>query len=273
MLFLILSIIASALIGNLLVLFQRDSQSNIYLIFLGNYVTASIFSLANTSGSIGALSSFDRILGCIAGLLFLGNFLIYRKNIEVNGLSLSVGIMRISLIIPTMLAIAVFGEHIGVVNYIGIGVIIIAFAAVTETRSLHSLLWIGLLFVITGCTDATLKLFDELGNGPREWFVFLIFISAGVWNLLVIALRRIRFQWRSFGYGLVLGIPNQLTTRFFLSSLDAVPAAIAYPLMASGVVVITIITDIAIWRHRFNHRQRMAMALIIGGIALLNIQP
>lgn len=273
MLFLLLSIIASALIGNLLMVFKRDEMSNIYLIFLGNYVTASIFSLANTSGSITALKPFDVVLGCTAGLLFLVNFLIYRRNIEVNGLSLSVGVMRISLIIPTVLSIAVFSEHIGVINYIGIGVIIAAFAFITETRSMHSLIWIGLLFVITGCTDATLKIFEELGHGPKEWFVFLIFASAGVWNLLVIAIRKTRFQMRSFGYGLVLGIPNQLTTRFFLSSLDSVPAAIAYPLMASGVVVITILTDIFIWRRRFNPKQRLALALIIGGIALLNIQP
>jgi hypothetical protein len=64
MLFLLLSIIASALIGNLLMVFKRDETSNIYLIFLGNYVTASIFSLANTSGSITALKPFDVILGC-----------------------------------------------------------------------------------------------------------------------------------------------------------------------------------------------------------------
>ncbi len=269
---LLLSIIASVLIGNLLMLFMQDVKSDIFIIFLGNYITATAFSLAKTSGGFHLLTPFDIGLGCITGLFFLVNFLIYRKNIGVNGLSLSVGVMRISLIIPTLLAILLFSERIELSNYLGIGVILLAFVFVTETRTLHNLLWIGLLFVVTGISDASLKMFDEWGTGPQEWFVFLIFASAGVWNLGLIFLRKSRFQWRSLGYGLILGVPNQLTTRFFLASLEDVQAAIAYPLMASGVVVMTILTDILFWRKRFSGKQRISMALIVAGIVLLNIQ-
>lgn len=272
MFYLILSIIASVLIGNLIFLYQKDKNLQILQVFLGNYFLASIFSFFSNNTNFSQLRIFDILIGCITGFLFLANFIVYQKNIKVNGLSLSVGVMRISLIIPTLLSIIVFTENILLINYIGIGIVLFSFTFRTETRNFHNLFWILFLFFITGITDSMLKVYDSVGLPEDGGFVFLLFSSAFIFNLIWFLLKRNKIVWKYFFWGMLVGIPNQLTTRFFLNSLQTVKAAIAYPLLASSVVVITILCDIFIWKKKFTIKQRIAFAFLVLGIVLLNIK-
>lgn len=267
-----LSIICSVLIGNLLFFFQKDKKLEILQVFLGNYFLASIFSFAANNTPLSSIRMYDVVFGAIAGFLFLTNFVIYQKNIKVNGLSLSVGVMRISLIIPTLIAIQFFSEQIQFVNYMGIAIILFSFAFQTETRSLHNFFWILLLFVITGFTDSMLKIYDVHGLQQDGAFVFFLFGSAFVFNLIWIAVQKRKIVLKYFLYGMILGIPNQLTTRFFLNSLESVKAAIAYPLFASSVVLITVLCDLFLWKKRYSVKQRIAYALLIIGIVFLNLR-
>lgn len=272
MIYLILSVICSALIGNLLFLYQKDRKLRIMQIFLGNYFLASIFSFVLNDTSFQQIRIFDLIFGCLTGLLFLGNFIVYQNNIKINGLSLSVGVMRISLIIPTFVSILIFQENIHMLNYLGIAVILFSFTFQSETRRLHNLFWIIFLFVITGVTDSMLKIYDVIGLPADGAFVFFLFGSAFIFNLIWLMIKKQHFILKYFIWGMLLGIPNQLTTRFFLNSLQTVKAAIAYPLFASSVVVITVICDIFIWKKVFSAKQRFAFALLVLGIAFLNVR-
>jgi drug/metabolite transporter (DMT)-like permease len=272
MIYLFFSILCSALIGNLLILFDKDKRSDIMLIFLGNYFVATIFSLTFIITPFTETKSTDLLLGLLTGFLFLINFIIYKRNIQLNGLSLSVSTMRVSLLIPTLVSLFLFGDLVGIMNYLGIGIILFAFLFVTEFRSFKNLFLLLLLFIITGVTDTSMKLYNESAIGHEDLFVFFLFLSALVANTIWIIFDRRRFIWKYFGFGLVLGIPNQLTTRLFLRSLSSVPATIAYPLFASCVVLICVFSDLLIWKKKYSIRQRFAYAVMILGIVLLNIR-
>lgn len=272
MIYLILSVICSALIGNLLFYYQKDRDLQIMQVFLGNYFLASIFSIIFNDTSFQQVRAFDLIFGGITGFLFLANFIVYQNNIKINGLSLSVGVMRISLIIPTLVSILIFSEKIHILNYVGIAVILFSFSFQTQTRKLHNLFWIIFLFIITGTTDSMLKIYDVIGLPTDGAFVFFLFGSAFLFNLIWLLIRKQHFILKYFLWGMLLGIPNQLTTRFFLNSLETVKAAIAYPLFASSVVVITVLCDIFIWKKVFTTKQRIAFALLVLGIAFLNVR-
>jgi len=272
MLYLILSIICSALIGNLLILFDKDKKADIMLIFLGNYCLATLFSLIMLKNPVIEATSTDIILGSFTGVLFLVNFIIYRRNIQLNGLSLSVSTMRVSLLIPTIMSLLCFGDRIGLFNYLGITTVLAAFIWITEFKSYHNLLFIVMLFFFTGIADSVMKIYNETGIKQEDIFVLFLFSSALIANLTWIMIKRRKFIWKYFGFGLLLGIPNQLTTRFFLRSLDSVPAPVAYPLFASSVVLICVFSDILIWKKRYTVRQRLAYAAIIIGIVFLNVK-
>ena len=272
MIFIILSILCSVTIGNLLQYFSKDKQLDIMTVFLGNYLFAAIFSYLQKSPGALKFGLFEIIFGFITGFFFLFNFFILQKNIKINGLSLSVGVMRVAVIIPTVMSVIFFADTIGFVNALGVLVIIAAFFFIMETQSLHNFLWICLLFVIAGFTDSTMKIYAELGKADQTPFIFMLFSSAFLCTFIWKLIFNRKFVLKYLLFGVVLGIPNQLSTRFFMMGLDTVPAPIAYPLTASSIVVLSIISDIFLWKRMFTMKQRIALGLLVFGILMLNMR-
>jgi len=270
MIFLLLAIACSVLIGNLLLIFTRDKNIDILVIFLGNYMVASLFSLGTSLPKGLSLNGFDIWFGVLTGLLFLSNFMAYQKNIRINGLSLSVGTMRVSIIIPALVAVSFFADRMSPVNIAGIVVIIMAFGYVTDIKALRNLFWLLLLFLVSGMTESTLKIYSELGSSNQSPFLFVVFTAAGLFTLSWILIGKRQFHIKSLLYGFALGIPNQLSTQFFMKSLKVIPATIAYPILASGIVLISILCDIFIWRKVFTLRQRIALGMLVAGVVLIN---
>lgn len=271
MIFILLAILCSVLIGNLLFIFSKSKTHDILLIFLGNYIIASLFSLCTAIPGGLHFSGFDIWFGALAGLFFLSNFIAYQKNIALNGLSLSVGTMRVSVIIPTLVAILFFGDIISLTNVLGIIVIIIAFGYVTETGALNKLVWLVFLFLISGITESTLKIYNELGNANQNPFLFIVFSAAGIFTFLWILIQKRSFHLHSLLFGFALGIPNQLSSLFFLKGLKLIPATIAYPLYASGIVILSILCDIVLWKKVFSYRQKIALGLLALGVICLSL--
>gem|GEM_PF-7108368 len=88
------------------------------------------------------LSGFDLGLGIVAGALFLSNFWVFQRSISYNGLSMSVGVMCIAVIVPVLLSVGLFQEVLSVSNLLGIGLGLLAFGLKTRLKELHNLLWI-----------------------------------------------------------------------------------------------------------------------------------
>jgi len=271
MLFLFLAVLCSVLIGNFLVVFNCKQNSDIRFIFLGNYIVAGLVSLVLALPQGISFKGFDLWFGALTGLFFLSNFVIYQRNIIVNGLSLSAGIMRVAVILPTLMSVIWFADRLGMVNLIGIAVIITAFTVLTEIKHLHNLFWLFGLFLISGLTESTLKIYSELGNPNQNPFLTVIFTSAGLFTLIWIALEKRKLHLKSLIRGFALGIPNQLSSLFFLLGLKTVPATIAYPFYASGIVLISILCDIFIWKQLFTVKQRLALALLFSGVLLVSL--
>jgi multidrug transporter EmrE-like cation transporter len=270
MIYLLLAVLCSVLIGNLLVIFTHNRNTDIRFIFLGNYIVATLFSLATAFPQGIRFSSFDLWFGALTGFLFLTNFIIYQKSITVNGLSLSVGTMRVAVIIPTLVAVLWFADKLIFLNLVGIGIIISAFVIVTDTKSFRNLFWLVFLFLISGFTESTLKVFNELGNQNQNPFLIVIFTSAGIFTLFWIAYEKRKMHWQSMLKGFALGIPNQLSSLFFLMGLKTVPATVAYPIYASGVLLFSILCDIFIWRKIFSVKQRLALGLLLIGVIVVS---
>ncbi len=260
------------LIANLLMVFNRGGERNILPIFLGNYLMASVFGLFNLRFRVPSLPVFDVLLGVVAGGLFLANFWVYQRSIVINGLSLSVGVMRVAMIIPILLAVLVFHDKLSLLNGLGIIAGLAAFSLRADPRQLRNFLWILALFVVSGLTDASLKIYKELGSGAESAFVLVIFAAAFVFTLAAILLRKIRIPVQSILLGCVLGLPNRYSTVFFLKGLDSVPASVAYPLVAVSIVLLSIVSDLLIWKKRATARDALLWALLVLSLALLNLR-
>ncbi len=271
MIYPLLSVLCSLIIANYLRLIKNKENASILSVFLGNYLLASSFSLFLHKGMDFDPGLFEIILGSATGFLFLVNFLIFQKNIAVNNLSLSVTAMRISVIIPVIASLSFFGESISILNGAGIIVIILSFLKSDRKGTVSDQKWLLLLFAATGMTDTSLKIFEMYSSKPDSMFLFIIFFSAFLFNLVFIIFGR-SFDFKLFLCGLLLGIPNQLSSLFFLLSLRHYPAAIVYPLIATLIVIFSIISDVVLWKQRFSRKQRIFFALMVAGIILINIR-
>lgn len=270
---LLFSVLCSVLIGNLLMLFNRDKNIDILVVFIGNYFVAAAVSLSSARLSTHpSISLPEFALAIFAGALFLYNFFVYHANIRINGLSLSVGVMRSAVIIPTLFSALIFGDLLKGSTAFGIGILILAFWILTGKQKLHNFIWIGLLFLITGATDISLKLFSHYGKAPQGLYLCFLFSSAFLCTLIWFLFTRRKPPLKSLLYGFVLGIPNQLSSLFFLKGLDSVPATIAFPLVSSGIVSFSIISDAILWKKRFSLSHYIALSLLILGIVLINLR-
>lgn len=271
MLYLVLSVLCSVLIANYLMVVGRKGGLSMLPIFLGNYFIASLSGAISMKSAPAVASGFDLGFGLIIGAFFLGGFWVYQKSIVANGLSLSVGAMRISMILPILISLIFFGEELNALNLVGIILGAAAFSFGVNPKALHNFLWIIALFAISGFTDASMKIFKELGSGNEQLFVYLVFSSAFVYTLLSIVFSKLRFHPKYILFGFALGLPNRYSTVFFLKSLDSIPAAIAYPLLAVSIVIMSIISDILFWKKRPVGKDYILWVLLILSLILLNI--
>jgi uncharacterized membrane protein len=252
--------------------FNQKKGTEIVAIFLGNYFVAALFSLSNSKLEACEISALELGFAILAGFLFLYNLYLYNKNIKVNGLSLSVGVMRSAVLIPILISIVVFFEKLSLEVGLGIAIVLASFWLISGKSKLGNLIWLLALFLITGATDLTMKVISEFGRLDQNLYLFFLFSAAFVFTLFWILIQKRSINTRSILYGFALGIPNQLSSLFFLRGLMTIPASIAFPLVASGVVLISIICDAVFWKRKFVLRQRIAFALLLTGIVLINLR-
>ncbi len=269
--YLILSILCSAIIANYLKFISQRGGLSFPTVFLGNYFVAAIVSYSINKTPLHQADQFDLVMGALAGVLLIGCFLIYRKSIDVSGLAISVSAMRASLMIPVMLSLVWFGEKLMAWNYLGIVLVLYAFWMLGRKRKVHGLYWILALFISAGVMDSFFKIYKVFGAHSESFFLVIGFSCAFVATLILIAIRRESISIRSFLWGLLLGVPNQLTAFFFMKSLGSIPATIAYPTRAASIVLLCVASDIVFWRLRINARQAIGYAIIVIGIVLLNL--
>lgn len=269
--YLYLSILFSVVIANMLKMYEKHGYSSSKLLFLGNYIIASLFSFA-VSGFSLQITKTDLSVTFAAGFLFLGGFLLFISNISKNGLSVSTSTFRVSYVIPVVLSILFFREHANIFNYAGILLIVASFIILGYKNGRIKIVPLILLFLFAGGADFCPKLFMYLSKSPMGTFLTFTYAFAFIFNLAAIILWREKFSLRKFLLGFTIGIPNMLTTFFFMKALAYMKAPVAYALLASNVVLFTLITDRLIWRSSVSRRTLVSILIVISGILLLYIK-
>ena len=274
MIYLIFSIIAMVSIGNLMHLYQtKDSSVSMLQVFLGNYLVAAITSFFLMDDfKFASITYPDLGIGALFGALFLVNFLFYQANIKRNGLSISISVMRIGVLIPVIMSIFFFSESLPWLNYLGILVVLIAFLFLGRSSSIKNKILLFTFFFVSGFSESGFKIINEIATVSENQMLFYLFTFAFLINLIIVIARREKFNFKYFAGGLVLGVPNQLASLFFLLGLRTMNAAVAYPLVSSSVVLLGFLTDKFIWKTKFDKQQYLIYALIVIGVILLNIR-
>ena len=279
MIYLLLAVLSSMFVSVLMRVSEKYIHNNISMLAC-NYVMCAVLAALFT-GSVNLLPSgaegfpFSLGFGLISGALYLTSFIALQWNTHKNGVILSSMFMKLGVIVPTLMAIFIFRETPKAAQIIGLVISIAAILLINFEKGsgkAASALGLVVLLLTGGATDATSKIYEELGAAPlKNHFLLYTFCAAFVCCLVVCLVKKQKLTLPDLGFGLLIGIPNYLSARCLLLSLSDIPAVIAYPTYSVATIVVVTLAGALLFRERLSRRQMIAMALIVATLVLLNI--
>lgn len=276
MIYLILAILSSMLISVLMRVSEKYAQNNVTMLAF-NYLMCAVMAAFYTRGAQFDAEGvgFAVVTGVLSGALYLGSFMVLQWNIRKNGVVLPATFMRLGVIVPTVLAVALFGEKPGIMQVIGVLIALAAIVVIQYDRTggkRGSSAGLILLLLCGGITDTTAKIYDHWGNPALEsYYLMFIFIVALLLCIGVVLYRKQSVTPADALFGLLIGIPNYFSARFLLLSLGAVPAVVAYPTYSVGTIVMITLAGLIIFREKLNRQRIIGLVMILCALVLLNI--
>jgi len=277
MLFLLLAIASSAMVSIFMRLGTRNRPQSMSML-AANYLACSVVAACfMTPGALlpaGGLGS-TLPLSLLTGALYLLGFVLLQLNVRKNGVVLSAIFIKLGLLVPMVLSLALFGERPTGPQALGFFLAVGSIVLMNLEKGSSPMefrLGLVLLLLAGGSCDAMSKVFEQIGNPAHgEQFLFYGFFTAFALCLVLVLLRRERPGWRELAYGVLIGIPNYFSARFLLKALDTLPAVVAYPTYSVATIVAVTIVGLLCFRERLGKRQWIAMCGILAALWLLNL--
>jgi drug/metabolite transporter (DMT)-like permease len=303
MIFLLLSIMCSVSIAHLFK-YADDNTLPTFGLLTVNYTVGSVVALlgggiellllwirqhgnhvsAVLDGSSRLLHKFSApliILGTIVGVLFVCNYMLMVLTIKKLGVIIPVSLMRLSAVLPTFGSIIFFSELPRVLQVIGILLAFLSLPLASEERIvLSNLVQVmnngfgsGLmLFFAFGITNFIFKIQREILPVDNPYhFLMIIFPIAFLVSVSVAIYQKTRITRPILGFGLVLGILNLFSSYFLMKALQCLPGIVVYPTNGIGIILLSVITSVVLWKERLKKINYGFIALAF--IALLLIYP
>ena len=278
--FLLLVILCSTSIA--LILKHNDTRNGELIVLLaGNYLVASLIALILLLINPSAKFSFQTLLfGAALGFLFVITFFALALAIRHAGTGLAITSSRLSVIIPIIISILFFNESPNELYVIGFLFTLITFVLFYfSVKSGHKdgdgilkYFFLIAVFIGIGINDFALKFFKVWRSELEEpFFIFFIFSSAFIYSTIYIIAKKVRIIPQTALWGLLLGVPNVLTTVFLLSALAILPAIVVFPLMNVGIILLTTFMAYLIWKEKLNRWGILALASGLLAIILLSL--
>ena len=278
MIYLILAIVSSMLVSVTMRLSGSSVKNNISMLAVNYCMCTALSALfAGTTDFFPQMEGigFAGFLGVISGALYLGSFVLLQWNIRVNGVVLPATFMKLGVLVPTLLSIVLFGETPGALQLLGMAGAVCAILLIGldkgQSRAKSSA---GLVILLLGggLTDATSKFYEEWGNPAiKDHYLFYVFFCAFLYAAILCIVKKERVtRWDAL-FGVLVGIPNYLCSRFLLLSLADLPAVVVYPTFSVGTIILITLIGVFFFRERLLRRQTAAMGIILVALALLNM--
>ncbi|HEY5132946.1 MAG TPA: EamA family transporter [Candidatus Krumholzibacteriaceae bacterium] len=256
---------------------NEGRAGNRILIAGANYLVASGVSFLMLGARLPRPGAATLALGGAAGIIYVLGFLLLMAAVARLPLAVPVTVARLSVILPVALSILLWAEKPALLQWLGIGLGLAAvfLLGASFSRSgdvsragARAAPLVAALFVVLGLGDVALKAFRETApDFDRLAFTWILFTVAAVVTWALAFARRVRFDTRTFGLGLLLGVPNLFSTVFTLHALRSVSASIAFPIINLTVIAGSTLAALAIWKERL--RAMSLAGLCVAGCAIL----
>ncbi len=219
-------------------------------------------------------------LGIFVGFMYVLSLWLFDRAIASAGLALSTTLMRLSAALPTLGSLMLFSEQANQYQILGL---FLAFCCLplASKEPLHfgksgkaawkGTIWGLLLFAVYGMTDFTFKVQAELAPlADPNGFMVIIFGTALILTGFQL-FKGPRPGRPCLFWGVVLGTTNILATYFWIRVLAQLPGSVAFPTLGLGVIALTTMASLLIWRERLCLANYAFLALAGGAVCLINM--
>jgi drug/metabolite transporter (DMT)-like permease len=289
MLFLLLSIVCSVLLGFIFKLYGRYGVDSFQAIVF-NYVTCVccgwIYSgslpLGPADGDEGKWLPYALGLG----IVFITGFTGAALTVKHFGVTVSQIMQKMSILVTVPFAILVYHESASVWKITGVAMALAAIILVNWPKQSNTgatssanknLIWLPIItWALAGVIEITfLWVQGEKYVAPDNVrFISTVFGTAGVLGLSVAAFNWIRgtmvFSIKNVWGGIILGIPNFGSMYFLLRALGTgLEGSVVFPVINVGIILVTTIGAVALFRERLSTMNWIGFLLALLAIILM----
>jgi len=246
----------------------------------------------------GALSPALLGLAGGVGVLLIAGFFLLSYATDVAGMSLAIGVMRVSVVVPFLASWLVWEEIPSGPQGLGMGLAAVAFfliaqkhqgpvpgraggasslGATGERIDWHAFLILALTFCAGGGVDLSMKAFEEgFGDSSsRVLFLLLAFGAAFVVGAAIVVGRGLwQGRWpgpAAVGWGVVLGVVNYGSLEFLLRAVAELPGPFVFPANNIAIMVLAATLGVVVWGERLSRANYVGLGLAVLALILLRL--
>lgn len=284
MLDLALSVLSSTWIFVVFKLYDVYKVQTLVAIII-NYITACTVGFLLYEGPVSATEILNTswAWGPFAmGILFITIFNLMAKTAQTSGVSVASVATKMSLVIPVIIGLIFYGEHLTSLQVIGILLALAAvyFASLKEkgiTINRKDLILPVLVFLGSGAIDASIKYFEEKHLTDQEIPIFssMVFGCAALSGLIYIGVgpkkRNLKINFKNVLGGVALGIPNYFSIYFLIRTLrnNIWSSAAVFTLNNVAIVMLSTLLGILLFKERLSIKNWGGVILAIISIVLV----
>lgn len=273
---LFLTILCSTSIAIILKI-NSNNNGNSILLLVGNYFSASLVGLFLFLSDQKSTMSAELIpLGFFLSILFVGSIFAFSKSVSLSGAALSTVSSRLSVFVPTILAMFFYREFPNIYQLIGLFLTIITIVLfylsiangnLADGKKDKFIYLIAILLGI-GFADFFMKVFQEnWSSTDKSWFLFWIFFFSFLITAAIALKQKKIFEKSTLILGVFMGIPNIFSSYFLIEALKSYTAVFVYPFVNMSIIIATAIIVKIFWKEQWSNYSKIA--LIIGLVSIL----
>ena len=257
-----------------------------------NYALAAVVAVAwAVVNNVPSLDPVAMALGALNGLQYQISLVVLFTVMELVGIGITFGIVRLAIAVPTLASIFLWGEQPGLFQVLGL---VLAFAALpllgadayqaSRGRRGHSLYtWSMILaaLLLSGASFTAAKAFSVYSTPAHQpLYTASVFVAATLGAGFVWPLRK-RFRmpaWQTtslshnVGLGVVMGTTNLFQIAMLLRALEVLPGTVVFPLTATVGLATTLLGGMVFFGERFGRVTATGIVLALFAIVFITVQ-
>ena len=228
------------------------------------------------------------IIGAIGGIFSSLALFTFQAGLKHGKISTSWLVINLSMSIPILLSIFIFGEKVNWIKGVGIFLVLIAILFLWRDKkadldktgevATNKSKWLPLMilaFLANGLAAASQKVLVERGFGDFAWQFYAVLYWSGFALMLGLSLLKAGMPHRrEFGTAFVMGVCSVAgNVALVLALARKVPGSVAFPVGNGGSLTLVVLAGVLFFKERVNPIGRLGIACGLSAILLLVMEP